>query len=86
MLWEAGRFESPDLKGRFVVLDVNDDYGEGNFTTLMGKPVEWFNWRKGQLDNYNNNEDYVHMDVNENVAEPGKWNDVQGSYLKDYES
>ena len=81
VLWEAGKLEGPLI----VVLDVNDDNGEGNFTTSTGEPVEWFNWRKGQPDNHNNNEDYVHMDVHENVVEPGKWNDVQGSYLKDYD-
>ena len=65
-----------------VPLDANDVGYEGKFTTSTGEPVEWFNWGKNQPDNYDN-EKFVHMYVQENSAEPGKWNDIDGNYAND---
>ena len=44
-----------------IPLDVNDIVTEGNFVTSTGQPVEWFNWREGEPNNFGLNEDHVEM-------------------------
>nr|XP_044250869.1 C-type lectin domain family 4 member F-like [Drosophila takahashii] len=43
-------------------LGINDRDSENNFVSVAtGKPVKFKNWRKGQPDNHENNEDCVHI-------------------------
>ncbi|KAH8255358.1 hypothetical protein KR038_001616 [Drosophila bunnanda] len=43
-------------------LDLNDVSKEGEFvSSASGEPASFLNWRKGQPDNYNNNEHCVQL-------------------------
>ncbi|XP_073453221.1 mannose-binding protein C-like [Aquarana catesbeiana] len=50
-------------------MGINDIQIEGNFRDLSGQVITYFNWRAGEPNNLNNNEDCVEM------WDDGGWND-----------
>ncbi|XP_061490955.1 mannose-binding protein-like [Rhineura floridana] len=55
---------------KFAFLDINDIQTEGRFVYLNGAPVGYTNWKQGEPNDHNHNEDCVI------VLEDALWNDV----------
>ena len=64
-----------------IVLDLNDLKSEGNFLTSRGNKPLWFNWKRGEPDNWRGAEDFAQMRTYDGV-EAGKWYDIPGSQMK----
>ncbi|MGZ4961733.1 MAG: C-type lectin domain-containing protein [Limisphaerales bacterium] len=63
----------PILGAANFFIGLTDNAHEGTFTWISGETNSFRNWKTGEPNNSNGNEDYaeVHYDT-------GKWNDVQG--------
>lgn len=58
------------VKSSYAFLDINDQQTEGRFVYLNGAPVTYTNWKTGEPNNHDNDEDCVVIVSN------GLWNDL----------
>ncbi len=56
-------------------IGLTDIDSEGTFKWITGERLDYTYWNTNQPDNYNNNEDYVHL-----VGNESKWNDNKDNY------
>ncbi len=56
-------------------IGLTDKDSEGSFKWITGEPLDYTYWNTNQPDNYNNNEDYVHL-----FGSESKWNDNNDNY------
>ncbi|XP_066477723.1 mannose-binding protein-like [Tiliqua scincoides] len=58
------------VKSSHAFLDINDQQTEGRFVYLNGEPITYTNWKSGEPNDHNKNEDCVIIVSN------GLWNDL----------
>ena len=61
--------------GKDLWLGISDEQSEGVWLGDNGVEQSWFNWRKGEPNNYKNGEHWVEMILSGNDSQNGLWND-----------
>jgi hypothetical protein len=76
--WVFSTFSTYNSTPRSLWIGLTDKDSEGNFTWVSNELTGYSNWRSGEPNNNNANEDYVHMHAPTTLW-PGEWNDVDSA-------